>query len=293
MDPRPSCIICYEEQYETETTRLIALDPCGHGVCHECLQTWAEHCERQGKLQIPCPYCKQGLGNEWVDHILGRPYVPAAAYHDSDQHDEQVQEWLSLNRAQQCGHCGVWVLHNGGCAAMMCLCGYRWCWECQTPFDHARSCTCRHLSFYDNVLECETALVPRLATPQELNDGLRAFMADRLQRRRAVGDDDGDDDDSLEFPARRHSEDGGGILWDYLMELENPNGDNVNANDTGVHVGNQALLTTTDNQGIVQEASTTPSRTREHGRHKWKRPRILTLRFWTGRLRRGRATTRG
>ena len=283
------CVVCYDDMEGTDP----GLDPCGHNICQVCLQTWAEQCERQGKIQTPCPYCKQPVTASFMENVLGRPYQPSicADRHSLLDNEAQLQEWLEANHAQQCGHCGAWVMHTGGCAAMMCLCGYRWCWECQVPIENSRSCECRHLCFYDNVLECETGDSPRRASVDELHHHFRDFLSQQAQR--ANGRVTFDHVMMMEVAAEPCitsdvEESDGFFLRDLLLELDSPTGnlDAVPEEETMDNNSTSALMTCEENNGddVVTLGVTGGSGRRQ--RRKWRRPGVLTARFWVHRWRR-------
>lgn len=279
--------MCYDEDIIGTTTPSPGLDPCGHHVCRVCLRTWAKQCERRGKIRTPCPYCKEPVAGELVEHALGRPYQPGttgcsssadprqSSGEEEDDDDDELRGWLEANHAQRCGHCGVWVLREGGCRSMMCLCGHRWCWTCRVPLlstseDTRHPCACRHNIFYDNASRRERRHVPRRASPDELRYRLGDFLAQRRQQEVT-------ETERQQILSQLMDPDNLSDLFDTIAEDYSDVSNGEEEEEEEERVVDADAGTPTDNGA---------SSNGRHGR-KWRRPGILTARFWMHRWRRG------
>ena len=172
-----SCPVCFEE----EPTAFHGIKPCGHSCCLPCLQQWFEACERMGRSEPTCPTCRKPVD---IQHeaplVLGRPFEPAGLTTPrppQEEMDELTQHYMS-SVAKACRSCGAWIEKSDGCYKMQCLCGYRFCWNCESQGSSC-DCTPRNHVFWDNVLHCNAYGQARVATPEETQD-LRSFWEERV-----------------------------------------------------------------------------------------------------------------
>jgi len=170
-----ACCVCYEE--ETAETRLLKITDCQHRLCHSCYKTWLKQCERESMTVPRCPECKKESSVLQAMHVLGRSYEAAQPLCDRNEEslEHTLHTWLDENGCKQCAHCGVYIERVDGCDAIMCLCGYRFCWWCELT-----SCDCEHEDFYDNVRRHDTTEVPPIASKEELQD-LKRFLQSRKE----------------------------------------------------------------------------------------------------------------
>ena len=142
-----TCMICFEDSL-TAGCDLEALhqkkdnSEATHAACQACLVTFLVHCENDRKTTVSCPQpgCEEIVSNTTKERVLGRLYNPKAWTNDNSKAnakeelpDPEFLAWLRENDTQQCQNCKVWIQHEDGCESMMCVCGYRFCWECQAP----------------------------------------------------------------------------------------------------------------------------------------------------------------
>lgn len=155
-----SCPICYEDADTMAAPLLSTTHCCKADYCLACWQVWLEQCERNG-TKTACPGCRTELTDEIVEKLLGRP--PRKQSEDTEPDirvsedevsiDEFTRTYLESNNFMQCGNCGFWIEKTEGCAAMICLCGHRFCYECRVAADECRCGDCADpADFYDNTL---------------------------------------------------------------------------------------------------------------------------------------------
>jgi len=171
-----ACCVCYDE--ETAETRLLNVTGCQHQLCHACYETWLKQCERQFKTVPQCPDCKQETSVWQAAYVLSRAYEVAQPVRDRDEEslDKALQTWLIEHECKQCAHCGAYIEREDGCDAVMCLCGYRFCWTCEDLDE----CQCEHYDFYDNVRGYDTNEDLPVASKEELQD-LKRYLGARKE----------------------------------------------------------------------------------------------------------------
>ena len=163
VDVTNGCSICYDPK-----TTMITLTRCKHAFCRLCLQTWLH--QRQSlseasrinnvtpSLGSPlneycCPQCRQIIDGHDIereqllvlpvattllhptqDTIVGEleDVVDSGTANEEEEDDIEAltMDWLRENGAVQCGNCRSWIVREDGCDAMICLCGFRFCWTC-------------------------------------------------------------------------------------------------------------------------------------------------------------------
>ena len=192
-----ACIVCLED---IPLDAQVVLEPCHHTACQGCIRNWIETCEEQGHDEAKCPQCRQVMGEATCHAILGRPYQAKSLTADdiSQELDDFTLTWLQENGAKQCKNCGAWLTNEEGQEALMCLCGYCYCWACDVS---ALDCDCGHDEFYDNVTGVEINIrnrdedsseFPIVVAAEEDREHFRAFLE---ARRDAHRNDNSDDDD--------------------------------------------------------------------------------------------------
>jgi hypothetical protein len=136
------------------------------------------------------------MGRIIAKYVLGREYEPGQRRQvDLNGFDMELQEWLKSN-CVQCQHCGAYIEHVGGCDAVMCICGTRFCWVCQVTYSDDNMCDCYHEDFYDNVLGYDTTQSRPHATASQLEN-----LKDYLEGvRDGENFDETEDDDETEEP---------------------------------------------------------------------------------------------
>lgn len=85
-----------------------------------------------------------------IQAVLGRPLqrvTRTAATVSTNTVDDFTMTWWQENGAQQCLHCGAWMVREDD-DRVMCLCGGRYCWTCHAAAD---GCDCGHTEYYDTV----------------------------------------------------------------------------------------------------------------------------------------------
>ena len=127
------CPICYVNS-STSTTG-ISLTACSHSFCTPCLKTWIEKEEAAGEEAPKCPTCRVHMCEGDVHRIIARSYerrVLNSAEANSNEIDEFTLHWLNTNTVL-CRGCGSRIEKVSGCNLIECLCGYRFCYLCQSP----------------------------------------------------------------------------------------------------------------------------------------------------------------
>ena len=202
------CMICFEDGTTADNPNgnfLIRTEACHHWTCRSCLETYLKHRENDRKATAVCPDpdCQVMIQADLAKEILGRAYTPkvwekcsaamtaSATSRDKKKKEEELDnerafaKWLSDNPVQQCEHCDAWISRVDGCEAMQCLCGYRFCWDCQMAADQCDCGWCIS-EFYDNIRRDEgMGRDLELATEEEL-----ANFAEFYQRKECSDDDE-------------------------------------------------------------------------------------------------------
>ena len=105
--------------------------------------------------------------------------------------DEFTLTWLREHGAEECLNCGAWLTNEDGNETTMCLCGFCYCWACQTD---ALECRCGHDEFYDNAVDRDVYINRDdpcdhdIASGENLVD-FRSFLDGRRSRRTTQHDD--------------------------------------------------------------------------------------------------------
>ena len=172
-----ACTICYEN--DEKEVRLFQLSGCEHTICHVCMKTWLLQSEREMIDTPACPTCKMVFEIGLAEDVLGRPYEAAKAIKEEAREapDKDLLAWLEANGCQQCDNCGAYIEREDGCDAVMCLCGYRFCWECMVSAEDG--CDCQHEDYYDNVRGFDTSEEVPVATSDEIRN-LKVFLKARV-----------------------------------------------------------------------------------------------------------------
>ena len=168
------CAICCDNM---ALDKLVVLDCCTDVFCQACLKRWLMDRENMFKRTAECPSCQQAMSEKDVVAVLGRSYQPAEpALRKNEPIPQDLQKWLDDNDGdcKQCDNCGIFIQREEGCDAMMCLCGYRFCWLCMVSAEDDEGCDCDHCQYYDNVRGFDTEELPPLATLEDLVN-LKAF----------------------------------------------------------------------------------------------------------------------
>jgi len=132
------CPLCCEET--TDNATLSAT--CRHESCKSCLVKWIEKEEDSGQTTPPtCPFCRLAMEQEDVLALLGRAFQPRRAVESHESvADELTLDWLREN-TKLCGGCGSRVEKESGCDFVVCLCGWRFCFNCGA---HEADCDCKY-----------------------------------------------------------------------------------------------------------------------------------------------------
>ena len=169
------CPICLD------AVPLTVLAGCSHAACRPCLTQFLTSVETTGAPSPKCPMpdCDTPIAPEEACSLLGRAYKPAAAEtapsHPAatattslSEADQATAAWLE-SQTKLCGGCGARVCKSDGCDKMQCLCGYRFCWRCDSV-DANCSCNPGH-GFFDNVIRRpDFSRATRHATALEAQD---------------------------------------------------------------------------------------------------------------------------
>lgn len=143
-DKHPSntflCPLCCEE-----TAACTTLSTCHHQSCKSCLAKWIEREEISGQTASPtCPFCRLAMGQVDVHAILERAFQPTRAVvayevRDDDDVGELTLHWLH-EHTKLCQGCGSNIEKESGCDLVICLCGWRFCFNCGS---HEGACECK------------------------------------------------------------------------------------------------------------------------------------------------------
>jgi len=128
------CPICYVDIESTSTAGAV-LTSCQHQSCTPCLVRWIEKEETAGQEAPRCPICRVIISEDDVYQIIGRPYEPRVVgleEANNEEIDEFTLHWLNENTVL-CHGCGSRIEKESGCDLIECLCGYRFCYQCNSP----------------------------------------------------------------------------------------------------------------------------------------------------------------
>lgn len=166
-----TCIVCLEDHLDD----LQVLNPCKHKACLGCIKDWIETCESERHDEAKCPHCRQVIEDTTCQNILGRQYTPKHRTTEDVplELDEFTMTWLQENGARQCLNCRMWMTNEETNDALMCVCGFCYCWNCDMC---AEDCDCGHDEVYDNLrgedVEIHGDSRRPVATEEECNDFL-------------------------------------------------------------------------------------------------------------------------
>ena len=133
------------------------------------------------KANPVCPECKDPIDAAIAYKVLGRKYqADEPKKSDLINTDKELERWLKENDCKECQNCGNFIERAEGCAALMCLCGSRFCWECEVAYDHGDKCDCDHDCFFDNVLMDDSEDIPKLATSDDL-ENMKIYLHGRRE----------------------------------------------------------------------------------------------------------------
>jgi len=127
------CPICYVNA--STSTEGIVLTTCQHQSCKPCLVKWIEKEETSGQEASTCPICRVNIDEDDVHRIIGRYFEPRKVEVEeanSEEIDEFTLHWLNENTTL-CQGCGSRIEKESGCNLIECLCGYRFCYQCNAP----------------------------------------------------------------------------------------------------------------------------------------------------------------
>ena len=174
-----TCLICLED------VALVTVSTCAHAACAICLKKWLGGEEASGIAHPRCPMlvCGSIMQNEAVLWVLGREFQVRNARASEDKNstldsiDKETEQWLE-RETKMCGGCGARVSKSEGCDKMQCLCGWRFCWNCDSI---GAKCDCnKGHGFFDNILRRPTfADSARIATEEQARD-LQSFILEQL-----------------------------------------------------------------------------------------------------------------
>jgi hypothetical protein len=179
-DKMDTCPVCYETFDCAEVSCPSSLSPnknacCQVATCQSCMRNWVAVCTATGTSPT-CPACRSPMTDDIVarwttaaadhsddtgeglamadDDPNNRASTAAIHQEEDDGMDEFTKVWMEDRGVFPCPNCGALLEKVEGCGALMCLCGFRLCWNCKVP---ERECSCGDCSdlgnFYDNVGE--------------------------------------------------------------------------------------------------------------------------------------------
>ena len=128
------CPICYTVT-PTSSDAGVILKTCQHQSCTSCLVRWIEKEETSGQEAPTCPVCRVNIDENDVHRIMGRSFEPREVdleEANSEEIDEFTLHWLNENTTL-CQGCGSRIEKESGCNLIECLCGYRFCYQCNAP----------------------------------------------------------------------------------------------------------------------------------------------------------------
>eukprot|EP00986_Skeletonema_menzelii_P013116 scaffold7470_cov140-Skeletonema_menzelii.AAC.4 len=126
------CPICYADTSTSTSSAGIILKTCQHQSCSSCLVRWIEKEETSGQESPTCPICRIYIEEDDVHEIIGRSFEPrevGVEEANSEEIDEFTVHWLNENTVL-CQGCGSRIEKESGCDLIECLCGYRFCYQC-------------------------------------------------------------------------------------------------------------------------------------------------------------------
>ena len=112
---------------------------CGDNAnyCVTCWIKWILTCEEQQRPHANCPHCGTRLADATVQDLMGRSYqhkVPKSTVLEVswDGDDDTLSAALDFRR---CSTCSTWTDRGMVGNVMQCLCGARFCWQCDDTCD--------------------------------------------------------------------------------------------------------------------------------------------------------------
>jgi hypothetical protein len=128
------CPICYVDVESTSTAVAVSTS-CQHQICTPCLVRWIEKEETAGQEAPTCPICRVIINEDDVYKFIGRLFAPREVgleEANSEEIDDFTLHWLNVNTVL-CQGCGSRIEKESGCDLIECLCGYRFCYQCNSP----------------------------------------------------------------------------------------------------------------------------------------------------------------
>lgn len=127
------CMVCFNEKASSHSFTKC----CVNTVCKTCLRYWFETCQQNGKPIPDCLICRKSISLVEARLVLGHPYTQPSKMPPVRlvENDELTRDFL-LTYAMEGGRCSAWIIKNGGCNNMTCLCSHRFHWS--SPRRHAR-----------------------------------------------------------------------------------------------------------------------------------------------------------
>eukprot|EP00756_Hemistasia_phaeocysticola_P057480 Hpha_TRINITY_DN34087_c0_g1::TRINITY_DN34087_c0_g1_i1::g.30560::m.30560/K10630/RBCK1, HOIL1; RanBP-type and C3HC4-type zinc finger-containing protein 1 len=164
--PQPGCNSQFSHRELTALTgtanvtaldrRALDLEAARNAAMHHCptpdcgyIVHWAGPEDGPPKLQ--CPKCRKStcLSCKACPFHEGRT-CQEHAHRKKDKADQRVSEAAILSGGgRQCKRCKLFVQKDAGCNKMMCLCGFRFCYECGSENAQC-GCTPSSHGFWDN-----------------------------------------------------------------------------------------------------------------------------------------------
>jgi hypothetical protein len=136
------CISCVEKIVaETKSFKMA----CGHVFCFNCVKTRLS-IARKDRTMIPAHCCQIEFPITYVNEILDKKdytfYNRVVEERDwkksTLKSDAEYKNIVSKNGGKQCPKCGIGVLKDGGCNAVICIRGHEFCFGCASE-----KCMCR------------------------------------------------------------------------------------------------------------------------------------------------------
>ena len=130
------CSLCCEQGTKEKRFKLF----CSHDKsCNDCLVKWIQKEECSGQSTATCPFCRVSIISRDVVALLGREFMPRQACASQELVgvgeegvDQLTLDWLREN-TRVCEGCGSNVEKESGCDLIICLCGWRFCFNCGEP----------------------------------------------------------------------------------------------------------------------------------------------------------------
>lgn len=106
-----------------------------HWMCDECLNSWFMTRMSSGK-SLGCAECDWVPSHDYIMRVLYPQNINAYILWS-----ERMKKPLGIPHAGRCPHCGEVSEKNGGCNAMVCICGHTYCYACgETIFGLGHRC---------------------------------------------------------------------------------------------------------------------------------------------------------